>query len=87
MCVQGASPHSQALSQAGTPHSATKPADARKTIKTMAASLFRAFDEGKLKDRGLALAQQQGGALSQLALSCCARLGFRVWHTVCSFIG
>lgn len=64
--VQGASTWSQASSQAGNPCSASKPADAHRTIKTMAASLFRAFDEGKLRERGPVLAQQQGQASESL---------------------
>lgn len=43
------------------PATEAKPGDARKAIKSMSASLFRAVDEGKLKERGLAPAQQQGG--------------------------
>lgn len=43
---------SQATPPAVAPATGTKPGDAHKTIKSMAASLFRAFDEGKLREQG-----------------------------------
>ncbi|KAL3140749.1 hypothetical protein ABBQ32_005303 [Trebouxia sp. C0010 RCD-2024] len=60
--VANLGPHtrSQAASVPVMPGTPVKPGSARKTIKSMAASLFRAFDEGKLRERGPALAHQQG---------------------------
>ena len=63
-CHMQASAKSEVSSQTGSPRTPAKPADTRKTIKTMAASLFRAFDEGKLRERGRALVQQQGESFS-----------------------
>lgn len=51
--LQGAAARSEASSpQVVTPGRVAKPSDPQKTIKSMAASLFRAFDEGRLKERG-----------------------------------
>ncbi|KAL0051815.1 hypothetical protein WJX82_002647 [Trebouxia sp. C0006] len=47
-------------SQVVTPGRVAKPSDPQKTIKSMAASLFRAFDEGRLKERAPAPAATSG---------------------------
>lgn len=43
---------SPATSPAVANNIGAKPGDAHKTIRSMAASLFRAFDEGKLRQQG-----------------------------------
>ena len=53
--LQGPSTRSQVTSPAVVAGTGAKPGDARKTIKSMAASLFKAFDEGKLREQGPAL--------------------------------
>ncbi len=61
VCFQGAPARSEvSSSQGGTSHQAAKAGDAQQTIKSMAASLFRAFDEGRLKERAPALADLSG---------------------------
>ncbi len=63
MLLQGAAARSEASSsQVATPGHVAKPSDLQKTIKSMAASLFRAFDEGRLKERAPAPAATSGGS-------------------------
>ncbi len=69
-CVlwQGAAARSEASSsQVVTPGRVAKPSDPQKTIKSMAASLFRAFDEGRLKERAPAPAATSGGSCLSFA--------------------
>ena len=62
MLLQGAAARSEtSSSQVVTPGHVAKPSDPQKTIKSMAASLFRAFDEGRLKERAPAPAATSGG--------------------------
>lgn len=61
MLLQGAAARSEASSpQVATPGRVAKASDPQKTIKSMAASLFRAFDEGRLKERAPAPAADPG---------------------------
>ena len=55
--LQVPSTRSQVTPPISAPSPGAKPSDARKTIKSMAASLFKAFDEGKLREQGPALGE------------------------------